>query len=121
MFWVLLLSLVACLEPTVEAVEVVDTSATDSAVDSAPPVEEDGLCTQDEFCDAMLDCFSFMGEEMCGRYFENGMGACSNADDDVLEEFHACMCGCWTSEDDRSCMGMGTCSDWCTTRICMSG
>jgi len=121
MFNLLLLSVVGCQEPTVEVLEFVDTSAADSARDSVPPEEEVELCTQDEFCDAMLECFSFMGEELCGRYFENGMGMCSSADEDLLEEFHTCMCGCWTSEEDRSCMGMGSCSDWCTTRICMAG
>ena len=85
--------------------------------DSQPEVEEE-VCTSDEFCDAFMTCFGFMGEDQCHDYYADGLGFCADADDETLEEFHLCLCGCWTSEDDRTCMGMGSCSDWCTTTVC---
>ena len=74
---VLLLSLAGCRDKEV-VVEVIDTAVTDSATtDSVPEVDEPEMCTQDEFCDAMLECFSIMGEALCESYFQNGMGMCN--------------------------------------------
>ncbi len=80
--------------------------------------QEEPICTQDEFCDAFMTCFGFVGEDRCHDYYDDGMGVCSDADEETLEDFHLCMCECWISEEDRSCLGMGSCSDWCTSTVC---
>ncbi len=107
MVFTLLLALLTCSE-----------NATDTSLPDPPPEQEEEICTQDEFCDAFMDCFAFMGLDLCESYYEDGMGVCADASEEELVDFHLCMCGCWTSGEDRSCMGMGSCSDWCTSTFC---
>jgi hypothetical protein len=111
MIYALLLSLVACSEEAPETVVVQEDS-------SAPQVEEVAFCTQDGFCDELRECYGFMELETCQEYYTDGMGLCADATEDVLVEYHECVCDCWASDSDRNCLVKGTCSDWCAHTIC---
>ncbi|GEM_PF-3400140 len=106
-----LLALFSCSQGATDG--TVSTSASDTSV-----VEDEPLCTQDQFCDEMLGCFSFMGLDTCESYYDDGMGSCDDLSPADIEEYQACICGCWVNDDERTCLGMGTCSDWCVQAVC---
>ncbi len=102
----LLVALLACSNSATE----------DSAL--PPPPEEPETCTGDEFCDAFMACYAFMGLDTCESYWDDGLGSCENLDDQTRTEFETCMCGCWVTTEERSCLSMGSCSDWCVSNVC---
>ena len=118
MMTVILLALVGCASNSV-AVDETTGTADSSLTDSATTPVERAICTVDEFCDSMQACYRIMGDGICGRYYEDGMGTCKDQTAAVMDDYHLCMCDCWTAEnDDRSCFAKGTCSDMCATTVC---
>jgi len=116
MLTALLLSLAACSEEAKPSTTTTEDTASVSAVDSAGTVDSaivDAICTQEQFCEVVQECFSVLNDEMCERYYVDDFGICSNATETQLEAYHTCICNCWLGEDDRTCMGAGTCSDFC--------
>jgi hypothetical protein len=122
MLLALLLSLSACSSETdVSTTSTVDSGATvdsDATVDSATGEVEDAICSQHQFCDAVQDCFSIMGDDMCEKYYVDDFGICGDATPAQLESYHACICDCWLGDHDNSCFSMGSCSDWCGQTEC---
>lgn len=114
--------LFACSSETdVSTPSAVDSGSTVDSVgtsDSAAGEIEDAICSQDQFCEAVQECFSIMGDDLCEKYYVDDFGICSDATPTQLEAYHVCICDCWLGEDDRSCLGMGSCSDFCGQSEC---